>query len=420
MRRRDLLLGSGLLGLAPLALAATASKRRLVVVLANGGWDVTYTLDPKLGEPEIQGPEVEMDPAVPDDVEEVRTFGESRIVVNDLKRPSVTAFFEAWGPRTVVVNGIWMGAIAHDPCRWRITTGKADAYGPDLTAVVGAELGGDLPLGSLDASGLGIAGRLAASVGTVGARNQLETLLEPDRSFPAPGRESPIWLPTDEEIDLVRAYVDDRAQAHAELWGPAGARAFADLDEAKARAARLLASKQALVAGLVLGQEPALSSLVGTTVSLLAGDVCRAVLLDSGAAWDTHEGNAAQGNYFEKLFGTLTSLMDALDAAGLVDDTLVVVLSEMTRTPKLNAVGGKDHWPHTSAMWIGGPVRGGRTCGATDGLLESLPMDLATGVIDPAGELCRYDNFVAGLLAASDVDPARWLPGSEPFLGALA
>ena len=98
---------------------------------------------------------------------------------------------------------------------------------------------------------------------------------------------------------------------------------------------------------------------------------------------------------------------------------MVAVLSEMSRTPKRNDALGKDHWPHTSALLLGGPVRGGRVLGATDGLQESLPMDLATGAVDPAGTLLRYDNLAAGLLAMLDVDPGPWLPGSEPFLGAL-
>ncbi|MEQ1502725.1 MAG: DUF1501 domain-containing protein, partial [Myxococcota bacterium] len=118
------------------------------------------------------------------------------------------------------------------------------------------------------------------------------------------------------------------------------------------------------------------------------------------------------------LFTQLSRLAAALDRAALLDDTLVVVVSEMTRTPKRNEALGTDHWPHTSALLFGGPTRGGRVCGATDGLLESLPMDFATGAVDPAGALCQYDNFVAGVLAMVGVDPERWLPGSEPFRGA--
>ena len=71
-------------------------------------------------------------------------------------------------------------------------------------------------------------------------------------------------------------------------------------------------------------------------------------------------------------------------------------------------------------MFFGANVRSG-TYGATDDLLESIPMDLATG--DPApdtGELCKYDNLVAGVLAMMDVDPARYLPDATPFLGAWA
>ena len=101
----------------------------------------------------------------------------------------------------------------------------------------------------------------------------------------------------------------------------------------------------------------------------------------------------------------------------MLDNTVVAVLSEMTRTPLRNASGGKDHWGHTSALLLGA-VRGNAVSGGTDGLLESMPMDLATGQLDPKGALCKYDNLCAGLLELVGVDPEEWLPGVVPFRGA--
>ncbi|MEQ1504695.1 MAG: DUF1501 domain-containing protein, partial [Myxococcota bacterium] len=342
IRRRDLLVGAAALPFASVfgriaraGLPATTAGHRLVVVFANGGWDVTFTLDPKLGEPEIEGPDVDEDPANPEDREAIRVFSGIPIAVNPVKRPAVTAFFDRWAPRSVVVNGLWVGAIAHDPCRWRMLTGAASSSGPDLTAITGAELGVDLPLGALDTSGDGLSGSLAASVGTVGARGQLELLLDPAATPPPPAGAPPRvgFVPTEAEAALIARYTAERADAHRAAWGPAGTATFDALAEATTRAERLVGSRAALIDGLELGVEPTLGGLIDTTVAMLSDRQCQAVLLDSGFTWDTHEGNASQHGYWNGLFTQLSRLAAALDRAALLDDTLVVVVSEMTRTP---------------------------------------------------------------------------------------
>ena len=133
--------------------------------------------------------------------------------------------------------------------------------------------------------------------------------------------------------------------------------------------------------------------------------------------WDTHDINAAQHGHYESLFSGLDSLMADLDARGMLDDTVVVVISEMTRSPQLNGAGGKDHWGHTSAMLLGA-VKGNMVSGATDELLESEPVDLDTGEVTESGQLNQYDNFVAGVLDMLEVDSDEWLPGVRPFKAA--
>src|SRR5256885_9782866 len=59
--------------------------------------------------------------------------------------------------------------------------------------------------------------------------------------------------------------------------------------------------------------------------------------------------------------------MDDLSDRGLLDETLVVVMSEMGRTPKINGNGGRDHWTYCySVMRAGAGIRGGSVCGASD------------------------------------------------------
>ena len=59
--------------------------------------------------------------------------------------------------------------------------------------------------------------------------------------------------------------------------------------------------------------------------------------------------------------------MEDLDDRGLLDETLVVVMSEMGRTPRVNGNGGRDHWTFCySVMFAGAGIRGGTVYGASD------------------------------------------------------
>lgn len=60
-------------------------------------------------------------------------------------------------------------------------------------------------------------------------------------------------------------------------------------------------------------------------------------------------------------------LLSDLEARGLLDETLVLFLTEFGRTPKFNKEGGRDHWGKTGSLFFaGGGVRGGQVIGATD------------------------------------------------------
>ncbi|MEJ7637157.1 MAG: DUF1501 domain-containing protein [Singulisphaera sp.] len=79
-----------------------------------------------------------------------------------------------------------------------------------------------------------------------------------------------------------------------------------------------------------------------------------------------------------------SALIGDLDDRGLLDETLVIAMGEFGRTPKLNASGGRDHWPRVfSVVLAGGGVRGGQVIGASDRVGESpadhpvTPADLA-------------------------------------------
>jgi hypothetical protein len=90
---------------------------------------------------------------------------------------------------------------------------------------------------------------------------------------------------------------------------------------------------------------------------------------DANATWDTH------GQNFVKLKSTLlpqmdaavASLLDDLEVRGLLERTLVAVIGEFGRSPKVNAAAGRDHWNFCySLLLAGGGVKAGHVHGASD------------------------------------------------------
>jgi len=85
--------------------------------------------------------------------------------------------------------------------------------------------------------------------------------------------------------------------------------------------------------------------------------------------WDSHENNFGRlkNDLLPPADSAFSALVEDLDARGLLDSTLVVALAEFGRTPKINAAGGRDHWPDCYSMVLaGGGIRGGVVHGASD------------------------------------------------------
>ena len=85
--------------------------------------------------------------------------------------------------------------------------------------------------------------------------------------------------------------------------------------------------------------------------------------IPSGYKWQCYEG---PGNV-PQLDMSLSTLLDDLESRGLLDTTLVVVMGEFGRTPKINKDGGRDHYPNAGCLLLaGGGVNRGAVIGATD------------------------------------------------------
>ena len=129
--------------------------------------------------------------------------------------------------------------------------------------------------------------------------------------------------------------------------------------------------------------------------------------------WDTHTNLYTQlkegytggtAGKIPKLDQAYSSLIRDLDDRGLLDSTLVVLMGEFGRTPKLNPQGGRDHWPRAFSIALaGGGIRGGQVVGRSDSRGERpadrpvTPADLMRTIyqligVDPDLELRTADG----------------------------
>jgi uncharacterized protein (DUF1501 family) len=76
----------------------------------------------------------------------------------------------------------------------------------------------------------------------------------------------------------------------------------------------------------------------------------------------------------------LSSLIEDLDARGMLEDTMIMMSGEFGRTPRINGTAGRDHWAPASFFFLaGGGLRTGQVIGSTNRLGER-PHDRAVHV----------------------------------------
>jgi uncharacterized protein (DUF1501 family) len=99
----------------------------------------------------------------------------------------------------------------------------------------------------------------------------------------------------------------------------------------------------------------------------------------------------------------LSALVDDLAERGLLDSTLVIVMGEFGRTPKINAMRGRDHWPNSfSVLLAGGGVRGGLVVGESDAdgaYVKDRPV--------------TPEELIHSIYVLLGVDPIKFLPSTS-------
>lgn len=151
---------------------------------------------------------------------------------------------------------------------------------------------------------------------------------------------------------------------------------------------------------------------------------------DYGNLWDNHNAPSQnfphvselvkRGYHVAGMDRAFAGLIGDLKARGMLDNTLVVFLTEFGRTPKINANGGRDHWGQAGSIFFtGGGTRIGQVIGETDAQAAApvtrpwSPADIAATIYQALGvsrDEMVYDHFNR---------PHRVLDHGEPIEGVL-
>ena len=139
---------------------------------------------------------------------------------------------------------------------------------------------------------------------------------------------------------------------------------------------------------------------------LIKGDI-KFIEINNGG-WDTHVDNFTKlDDKLKEVDDALSALVLDLDSEGLLDTTLIALVTEFGRTPKINVNTGRDHHPSCySTVLIGAGVKGGYVAGETNKTASKVTKDPYT--------ISDINATIAHLLGI-EAEKERFSPTGRPF-----
>ncbi len=416
LSRRSVLAGipalAGLLGARSARAAVADHHRRFLFVFVDGGWDPTWVFLPAFDNPNVDMPPDASDRATSGDLTWVSGPG----------RPKVDAFFNEFGTESCILNGLEVRSIAHERCRRLLLTGSASSTAAGIPSLLAADSDAEAPLGHVVLSGPAFQARGQGDVVRVGSNGQLSELLDGTCVDDAPG----LRLPSPDLSALEDAFVSE--QLDQARPGPgAESRLLDAYGDALDRVAVADDNSDLLVGGF--GDT---STELAAAIELFEAGLARcAIVSDLGyrnGRWDHHSDLSRQIGSYDTLFDRLASVCRSLAirpghvADRLLDEVTVVVVSEMGRAPRTNASLGKDHWMTTSALVVGGGIRGGQVFGGYNDAMAGALVHPDTGeLVGTDGVVLQPAHLGATLLTLAGIDPVpAFGPEIAPLMGILA
>lgn len=387
---------------------AAGAEKKFIFIFASGGWDTTFVFESKFG-----STKTDMDPtAYPGQA------GKLVYTASDMW-PNVERYFSRWGNRSAILNGVNSHSVGHDSCAQFMLTGTSASSIADWPTTLAANATQEYSLPHVVYSGPNFPGNSGATVVRGGGGtllNLIDGSINGQADRPAPA----MVAPSDQMID---AYVYKRAQALAPTRNAKGRAQIDALMAAMGKASEL--EGRSFEAALNRQGSGLLESSLAALDVMRLG-LSRCAMVSVGFGWDNHANVQAQGMQFDSVFADLDQLMSYMASTPgqvspyLINEVVLVMMSEMGRTPKLNGTAGKDHWPYTSMLVAGAGIKGGQTLGYTDEGLISQPIDFKTGLPSSGGSILASENVGAALLKLGGLDPARFLSGVQTFEALLA
>jgi len=372
--RRDFLRLCGLAGLgvsAPIFLpdSGAAAAREpdpyegpyYVVFNAAGGWDTTYLMDPK-GINEMNRLYKEGD---------IVTQGKHKFAPTDAHKSggmSNEDFFKEFGEELLVVNGIDYSVNNHSPGARYMATGKLDSLAyPTFAALVAACRGSACPLSFLTFGNYSNTGNLVA----MSRITYLPSLQKIANADSIEGN-----LRSSYHDDFVISRVEQALKEQTDATISRAVLPRIEHAENMLYAAQINSKALERITPFIPSTTPKERMSIQAEIALASfkAGVCVSANLSMGQ-FDSHANNDIdQMKLIPELLAGIAYLLRRAEALKIRDKIVVVIQSEMGRTPTYNKGNGKDHWSIGSAMFLGAGIRGNRVIGATDDKQMSVPV----------------------------------------------
>jgi hypothetical protein len=372
--RRDILKLCGLAGLgfairfdspAPVG-AATKDEPYpgpyYVVFNASGGWDTTYLMDPK----GIDGIN--------------RLYQQGDILTHGEHKYAPTAkhiqagmsnedFYAEFGDELLVLNGLDYSVNNHSPGARYMATGKLDSMAyPTFAALVAACQGPTCPLSFLTFGNY-------SATGNVVAMSRIPYLPSLMRIANADSVEGNVKSPYHDNFVIDRIEQTLRDQNTARAADPRLPRV--ERAESMLYAAQLNSKALQRVTPYIPSEIPKerLSQQVEIALASFKAGVCVSANLTIGQ-FDSHANNDPdQMKLIPEFLAGIARLIRRAEELKIREQLVIIIQSEMGRTPTYNKGNGKDHWSIGSIMFLGRGIKGNRVIGATDEKQFQVPVD---------------------------------------------
>jgi hypothetical protein len=343
-----------------------------VVFNAAGGWDTTYLMDPK-GVGGIN-----------------RLYQEGDILTKGQHKFAPTAqhakagmsnedFYKEFCEELLVLNGLDYSVNNHAPGARYMATGKLDSMAyPTFAALVAACRGPTCPLSFLTFGNY-------SATGNIVAMSRVPYLPSLQRIANADAIDGNLRSPYHSDFALKRIEQALREENESRAVAPSGIDVQIRLPRQE-RAENMLYAAQVNSKALQritphipksIPKERLAQQAEIALASFKAG-VCVSANLSIGQ-FDSHANNDVdQMKLIPEFLAGIAYFIRRAEELNIRDKLVVVVQSEMGRTPNYNQGNGKDHWSIGSAMFLGPKIKGNRVIGATDEKQFAVPLNPTT------------------------------------------